>query len=264
MTHPGWRILRTHATNVARSRWLLTYTGLLALVTVLLVWFGGGGGRALLSLVNVVLLLVPLMAVVFGTLYVYNAREFTELLLTQPVSRGAAYLGLVGGLAVPLVVAYLVGVGVPLGITAFTEPSILPSLIMVLAVGALLVLVFTCFAVAVAVRVDDRAWGLGAGLLVWLVCTVVYDGLILLVLATFRDRPLELPVLVLAMLNPIDVARIELLLTFDIAVLLGYTGTVYERVFGGNLGRALALVILLICAAVPMAVGLRWFQRRDF
>ena len=261
---PGRRILLTHATNVGRSRWLLTYTGLLFLVTTLLIWLGGGGGRALLSLINVVLLLVPLMAVVFGTLYVYHAREFTELLLTQPVSRGSAYGGLVGGLALPLIVAYLVGVGLPLGVAAVREPAILPSLAMVLAVGALLVLVFTCFAVALAVRVDDRAWGLGAGLLVWLGCTVVYDGLILLLLATFRDQPLELPVLVLAMLNPIDVARIELLLTFDIAALLGYTGTVYERAFGGATGRVLAMGILLACASVPLLVGLRWFRRRDF
>ncbi|MBM4187752.1 MAG: ABC transporter permease [Gemmatimonadetes bacterium] len=258
------RIIATHATNVGRSRWLLVYTGLLALAAVLLVWLGGSAARALVSLINVVLLLVPLMAVVFGTLYVYNAREFTELLLTQPVERDAAYFGLVGGLAVPLVVAFLVGVGVPLGFAAFSDLTILPGIVALLGVGTLLVLVFTAFAVALAVRVEDRAWGLGAALLVWLVCTVIYDGLILLLLATVRDRPLEIPVLVMTMLNPIDVARIQLLLTFDIAALLGYTGTVYERVFSGLLGRSLAVVVLLVCAMVPLLVGRFWFRRKDF
>jgi Cu-processing system permease protein len=261
---PALLIGMTHAKNVGRSRWLLGYGALLLLVTLLLAQFGGGGSRALLSLVNVVLLLVPLMAVVFGTLYVYNSREFTELLLTQPVGRGSAYLGLVAGLAIPLVTAFLVGVGLPLGLLAFSEPGVLAPLLLLLAVGAMLVFVFTSFAVWVAVVVDDRARGLGAALLVWLFCTVVYDGLILLVLATFRDQPLEAPVLALILLNPIDVARIQLLLTFDVAALLGYTGTVYQRVFGTGLGRVLAFAVLGVCAAVPLAAGYRWFRRRDF
>jgi Cu-processing system permease protein len=261
---PTWKIGVTHAKNVGRSRWLLGYGALLLVVTILLAQFGGSGNRALLSLVNVVLLLVPLMAVVFGTLYVYNSREFTELLLTQPVGRGSAYLGLVGGLAIPLVAAFLIGVGLPLGVLAFGETAIIGPLLLLLAVGAMLVLVFTAFAVCVAVVVDDRAWGLGAALLVWLFCTVVYDGIILLVLATFRDRPLEAPVLALIFLNPIDVARIQLLLTFDVAALLGYTGTVYQRVFGTGLGRVLAFVVLAICAAVPFTAGYRWFRSRDF
>lgn len=257
------KILRTHARNVARSRWLLSYAAMLLLVTLLLVEFGGSGARALLSLVNVVLLLVPLMSVVFGTLYVYNAREFTELLLTQPVGRGAAYFGLAGGLIFPLVGAFLLGIGLPLGVLAVREPTVVAPLAVLLSVGALLVFVFTAFAVAVAVLVEDRAWGLGAALLVWLLCTVIYDGLILLVLATFRDRPLEAPVLGLIMLNPIDVARIQLLLTFDVAALLGYTGTVYERVFGTGLGRVLAYLIMAVCGAVPLTIGFLTFRRRD-
>jgi Cu-processing system permease protein len=261
---PTLRIALTHARNIGRSRWMVGYTALLVVVTILLAKFGGSGGRALLSLINVVLLLVPLMAVVFGTLYVYHSREFTELLLTQPVGRGSAYLGLVAGLATPLLVAFLLGVGVPLGVFAIGEAGLIGPLLSLLGVGGLLVLVFTAFAVCVAVVVEDRAWGLGAALLVWLFCTVIYDGIILLILASFRDRPLEAPVLALILLNPIDVARIRLLLTFDVAALLGYTGTIYQRFFGGGLGTVLSVVVLGVCAAVPLAAGYRWFRRKDF
>ena len=76
-----------------------------------------------------------------------------------------------------------------------------------LAVGVALTLVFTAFALCVAVLFDDRAWGLGAALLVWLACTVVYDGFILLVLTTFRDYPLETPALILTSLNPVTGTR---------------------------------------------------------
>ena len=250
--------------NVARSPAVIGYALVLFAITELLLQFGGSGVRALLSLVNVALTLLPLVSVVFGTLYVYNAREFIELLLAQPVSRGSLYLGLFGGLVIPLLAAFLLGVGAPLAIRALGEPEIVRPLVTLLTVGCLLTAVFTAFALCVAVLVEDRARGLGAALLVWLGCTVVYDGLILLVLTTLRDRPLELPVLVLTFLNPIDLGRVVLLLTFDEAALMGYTGTVFERMFGTVSGLAAAFGMLALCAVVPLWFGARWFRRKDF
>ena len=101
-------------------------------------------------------------------------------------------------------------------------------------------------------------------LLVWLACTVVYDGVILLVLTTFRDYPLETPVLVLTFLNPIDLARVVLLLTFDVALLMGYTGTVFARMFGTTGGLVAAFAMLLVCAVIPLRAGYQWFRRKDF
>ncbi len=240
------------------------HTVLLLGVTLLLLRFGGSGERALLSLVNVVLLRVPLVSVVFGTLYVYNAREFIELLLAQPVKRGAVYLGIFGGLAIPQVAALLVGVGGPLVLPATGEPAIIRPLVMLVGVGVCLTLVFTAFALCVAVLVEERSRGFGMALLVWLGCTVIYDGLILLVVTLFRDYPLETPVLILTFLNPVDLARVVLLLTFDVAILMGYTGTVFAELFGTGAGIATAFGVLLVCAVVPLVAGLRWFERKDF
>jgi Cu-processing system permease protein len=258
------RVLGSQLRNVIRSRWLIGYALLLLAASSLLLQFGGTGARALLSLVNVVLLLIPLVSVVFGTLYVYNAREFIELLLAQPVGRGATYLGLFGGLALPQIAALLVGVGGPLVIQAVREPAIGRPLVMLLAVGVFLTLIFTAFALGVAVLCEERSRGLGAALLVWLGCTVVYDGLILLVLTTFRDHPLETPVLILTFLNPVDLGRVVLLLTFDLALLMGYTGTIFARMFGTTSGLLAAFTMLTACAAVPLLIGYRWFRRKDF
>jgi Cu-processing system permease protein len=258
------RVLSSQLRNVARSRWIPWYTGLLALVTSLLIYFGGNGARALLSLVNLVLLLLPLVSVVFGTLYVYQAREFIELLLAQPVGRGSVYLGLFGGLFLPLVASLLVGVGLPVGIVAVGDPAAVRPLVFLLAAGVALTAVFTAFSLCVAVLVDDRARGLGLALLVWLGCTVLYDGLILGVISAFGSYPLETPVLILTLLNPVDLARIVLLLTFDVSALLGYTGTIYERMFGTGAGIAMSFVMLAVCCAVPLGLGYRWFRRKDF
>ncbi|HTL04708.1 MAG TPA: ABC transporter permease subunit, partial [Gemmatimonadales bacterium] len=179
------RVLAAQLRNVARSRWILAYGLLLLGLTELLLRFGGSGERALLSLLNVVLLLLPLVSVVFGTLYVHNAREFIELLLAQPVGRGSLYLGLFGGLVLPLAGAFLLGVGLPLLLQGGGAPGYLRHCVLLLGAGVLLTLVFTAFALCVAVRLADRAWALGAALLVWLFCSLVYDGVILLVTTLF-------------------------------------------------------------------------------
>ena len=258
------KVLASQLRDVGRSRWMLGYALLLLLATELLLRFGGSGERALLSLLNVVLLLLPLMSVVFGTLYVHNAREFLELLLAQPVGRGALFAGLFGGLVIPLAGAFLLGVGGPLLLQGGGEPGYYAHCALLLSAGVLLTLVFTAFALCVAVRFDDRAWALGVALIVWLFCTLVYDGLILLVTTLFGNYPLEGPLLALTFLNPVDLARVLLLLSFDISALLGYTGAVYERFFQGGWGGGLAVLALLLCAAVPFLFGLRWFRRKDF
>jgi Cu-processing system permease protein len=258
------KVMASQLRNVARSRWIAGYAILLALLTWLLLRFGGTGERALLSLLNVVLLLLPLVTVVFGTLYVYTAREFIEMLLAQPVGRGALYTGLFAGLVLPLGGAFLLGVGLPLLFLGSGGSGFAGQAAMLLSVGLLLTLVFTAFSLCVAVLIEDRARGLGAALFVWLLTTLIYDGLILLVTTTFDRYPLEGPLLGMMFLNPVDLGRVLLLLSFDISALMGYTGAVYQRFFDGPGGVLLALLMLGVCAGVPFLLGLHWFRRKDF
>jgi hypothetical protein len=74
---------------------VLGYALLLLALTEAMSLLGGGGPRAVLSLMNVVRIVVPLVSIVFGTMYLYGAREFTEL-LAQPVGRRALFSGLYG------------------------------------------------------------------------------------------------------------------------------------------------------------------------
>jgi Cu-processing system permease protein len=256
------RVLSSELRNVARSRWVIGYALLLLAGTILLLRFGGSGERALLSLLNLVLLLLPLVSVMFGVLYVHNAREFIELLLAQPVSRGALYTGLFAGVALPLIGAFLLGVGIPL-LAQGGDSTYYQRAALLLGVGGLLTTTFTAFAVAVAVRFDDRARALGFALLIWLGCAVLYDGLLLLVTSLFANYPLETPLLVLVFLNPVDLARVTLLMSFDVSALMGYTGAVYQRFFGPT-GMGLALAMLLVTGLVPWLLGRRWFLRKDF
>ena len=258
------KILGYQLRDIARNRWVLGYAGLLLLLTEALFQLGGDAGRVVLSLLNLVLILVPLVALVFGTLYLYSAREFIELLLAQPVGRGAMFAGLWGGLALPLSGALVIGVGLPFLFHLGDGTAPLRPALVLLGTGVLLTLAFTAIAFLIALRWEDRARGFGVALLTWLGCAVLYDGLVLLVVAVFHRWPLETPLRVLTLLNPLDLGRVLLLLDFDVAALLGYTGAVFQRFLGTSLGLAVATGALLLWTALPLAFGVRRFRRRDF
>lgn len=80
-------VLRAGLRDLSRNRWIVAYAAAFFLIPEGLFWFGGTGPQVVLSLLNVVLLVVPLVALIFGTIHVYASREFVELLLAQPVRR---------------------------------------------------------------------------------------------------------------------------------------------------------------------------------
>jgi Cu-processing system permease protein len=80
----------------------------------------------------------------------------------------------------------------------------------------------------------------------------------------FGDRAIERPMLGLMIANPVDLARVLLLLQFDLSALMGYTGAVFQRFFSGARGTAIAASALAVWVVAPVLFGLRMFERRDF
>jgi Cu-processing system permease protein len=64
--------------------------------------------------------------------------------------------------------------------------------------------------------------------------------------------------------NPVDLARVLLLMQFDASALMGYTGAVFEKFFGGGSGIATAVAALALWVTAPVALGVRAFRKRDF
>lgn len=259
-----YKIARTQARDALRSRWIAVYTLFFLLATEGLLRFSGDGAKAVLSLSSAALIVVPLVTLVLSTIYVYNAREFTELLLAQPIRRSTLFSGLYLGLAVPMAAGFVAGVGLPLLIRGGGDPAQRGAVIALLAVGLLLTFVFTAIAFAIALGTDDRLRGLGVALGLWFVVALLYDGMVLVVVAMFGDYPIERALLGLTFANPVDLARVVLLLKLDVAALMGYTGAVFQRFFGGPLGITLAFAALILWAVVPYALGTRQFRRKDF
>ncbi len=258
-----FKVLKYELRNVLRGRWLIAYALFFLILTEALLRFGGAGERALLSLMNVVLFVIPLMSLIFGTIYLYGAREFNELLLSQPVHRRQLFGGLYLGLGVPLTLAFAGGTALPF-LARLGAAGGAVTLLLLLTIGAALTFVFTAIAFLIAVRLDDRAQGLGAAVLLWLMLAVVYDGMVMVVATTFADYPIEKPMLALMLLNPLDLARVVLLMSFDAAALMGYTGAVFQQFFGSLAGAGAATAALLAWIGVPLAGALLLFDRKDF
>lgn len=244
--------------DIVRNKVVIAYTLFLFVVSMSLFQMEENSSKAMLSLLNIVLIVVPLISLVFSTIHWYNSYEFTELMLTQPISRKKVLLSSFAGVSTSLVTAFLLGVGVPVLIYNFTSTGI--SLLLI---GCLLSIVFTSIAFLASVKSKDKARGIGVALMLWFYFALIFDGLILLVLFTFSEYPLEKITLALSSLNPVDLGRIFMMLHMDVSALMGYTGAMYKDFFGSSAGLLYTLGIMLLWVVVPITLALRSFRKKD-
>lgn len=258
------KILKYELQDVVRSKWLFVYAAFFFLITYGLFSFGGNSTQVLLSLMNIVLVLIPLVGIVFGTMYVYHSREFVELLLSQPVRRKSIYRGVFSGLAVPLALSFTVGTTLPFLFFGTEQAADWITLAALLSAGTVLTFVFVALAFVVSLKNEDRLKGFGISILLWFFFAILYDGLVLFSAYAFGDYPLEKAMIVLSVLNPIDLARIIMLLNFDISALMGYTGAIFKQFFGSGIGIGIGIASLAVWFALPFFLGQRAFDKKDF
>lgn len=250
--------------SALRSRGVLIFGIAMFLVAEAVLRLAGSGSRAMVSMLQVVLLVVPLVSMTFGVIAWHASREFNELLLTQPVDRRSLFTGLYLGLVTPLAGAFLIGASLPFLIHRAITPDALPLFFALIGSGVALAFVFGGLAILIGVLIDDRLRAVGIALMVWLLLTVAYDGLVLLVATTLADYPLERPMLALTLANPVDLARVLIVLQSDNAAMMGYTGAVMSRFLGSAAGTTLALAAMAVWILLPALAGRRAFARRDF
>jgi Cu-processing system permease protein len=258
------KILKYTLYDLARSRWTYLYFGFYLIFAGGLLSLSGDVSKVVISMMNVILILCPLVATMFGVMYFYNSREFIELLLAQPVPRTHITLGMYLGIALSLSMSLALGVGLPFvmyGILASTE---IWDFFVLIIDGVVLSFIFSGLAFCIALRHENRIKGFGLALLTWLFFAVIYGGLFLLLLMLFREYPLEHMTLGMSILNPIDLSRILLLLKLDISALMGYTGAVFQKFFGTYLGLGIATIALGLWVVTPVYVLRRITRYRDF
>jgi Cu-processing system permease protein len=252
------KIIKYILLDIVRNKIVLAYTGILLAISFTVFGLEDNTQKGLLTLLNLVLFIVPLVCVIFSTIYIYNSSEFVELLLSQPIKRKSIWLSLYTGLAGALSLSFLAGVGIPLLLYDRSATGIT-----LLVMGMFLSIIFVSIAMLASVGTRDKARGIGVSIMLWLYFALVFDGIVLFLLFQFADYPIEKAMVGVSALNPVDLARIMVLLKMDVSALMGYTGAIFKDFFGTQQGILVSMVVMAIWATAPLLLSLRKFNRKD-
>lgn len=255
----GRSILKYVFYDTIRSKWMILYTLVLLLASSGLMYFSHDETKSIASILNIVLIIIPLVSIIFSSMHFYNSKEFIQMLLTQPVNRNSIFRAEYLGISVSLSSGFIAGVIVPLSFYGFTKAHLF-----LLISGVFLSFIFSAIALLFSIMIDEKVKGMGILLFLWLFFSVLYDGLILIIYFTFSDYPLEKFTILMTLLNPVDISRILILLNLDLSALLGFTGATFLKFFGSMSGIFITIIFLFLWIIFPIFFAYRKFKNKNF
>jgi len=259
-----------------RSRWTQVFATVFAALSLAVAVSGyvlsGGHGvqdfsRTTASLVQLVLLLVPLAALLMGVLTLIPDRGAAELLFSQPVSRRTILLGRITGLLMALTAAQLIGFGAA-GLVIYSnagEAGFAGFALLVLG-SAILTLVFLGLAALVSVGSAGRrrTRALSLGLVVWFVTAILVDLAALGIASLLPSGAASRVLIVSVLANPSGALRTGAFLALEGTAAFGAGSLALLRFTRGPAGAALLIALsLLFWAVIPPFLAARRLQRTD-
>jgi Cu-processing system permease protein len=276
----GTRVLalcaRQELVLAVRSRWTQIFAVVFAALSLAVAASGyiltGGSGvqdfaRTAASLVQLVLLLVPLTALLLGVLALGSDRGTAELLFSQPVSRGVILCGRVLGLFQALVAAQMIGFGAA-GLVIHAQSGEDGILGFLTVIAASVVLTAVCLALAALIAAGNvarrRSRALAIALVVWFVMAVVFDLAALGAASMLRSGSASRLLITAALANPVDAVRTGALLGIEGTAAFGPASLALLRFTGGSAQAGVLLAMsLLLWFIVPMVIAVRRLSNVD-
>jgi Cu-processing system permease protein len=274
--HPLWLFAREELTLALRSRWTQIFAFVFAALALLVAGSGyvltGGRGvqdfaRTAVSLVQLVLLLVPLTALLIGVLSLAPERGAAELVYSQPVARRTILLGKLLGLFQALAAAQALGFGAA-GLVVYSqsgEEGLGRFLLLVL--GSL---VTTAVFLGLAALISARAVGrrrtraLAVALVVWFAAVVLVDVAALGLASALPSGTASRLLVVSVLANPVGAVRTGTLLGIEGSGAFGAASLAFFRFTGGELGAAVLIGLSLgLWILVPPALAVWRLRRAD-
>lgn len=252
------RIIKIILLDILKSKIVIAYTLVLAILSWSSFALEDNSSKGILTVLNVILFTVPLVSILFATIYLYNSAEFIELLLSQPIKRKKIWISLFLGLSLSMILAFFIGAGIPLLLNSFDSVGF-----MMITIGCLISVIFTALAFLSSIVTRDKAKGIGIAIMTWLFFALIFDGLVLFLLFQFQDYPIENAMVGMTALSPIDLARIQILLHLDVSAMMGYTGAIFKDFFGTSLGLIVSFGLLALWAILPFITSLKKFNKKD-
>lgn len=270
-----WLIACKEMRDSLRNRWFMLDAVAFAVLTVAmsylsLIGSGLGGfagfGRTTAALVNLVLLVVPLMALTVGAGGFATERERGTLayLLAQPLTRSeilfGKYIGLTTALLAALAGGFAIGaLVIALHGSASGGGGITPFLMLV---GLTFVLCMSMLSVGVLISIisNRSSVALGAAIILWLAMVFLCDLGLMGSTVVFKLQASQ--IFQLALINPLQVFKMAVLSSLHTSLdVLGPAGLYASDSYGSWLGLiftgCLALWVL-----IPLTAAWAAFTRR--
>lgn len=257
--------------DARRNRWFLLYALAFAGLSLALAWMtlsgvGSGGlagyGRTSASLINLILLIVPLMGLTLGALSLAGEREKGTLLylMAQPMTQMELLLGKFIGLALALMAAITMGFGLTAVLIAFSGGADSSTYLTLLALACLLAVASLSVGYLISATVQRGATAVGLALFVWLI--LVFFGDLGLMGSALVMRLDVGQLFWLALLNPLQLFKIAAILDLRSNLeVLGPAGVYAYRTFGTRL-LPLLVGLLLAWGVLPFVTAIQIFKRK--
>ena len=259
-----------------RSRWTQIFAVVFAALALAVASSGyvlsGGSGvqdfsRTAVSLVQLVLLLVPLSSLLIGVLSLAPERGAAELLFSQPVSRRTVLAGQCLGLFAALAAAEAIGFGAA-GLVIFSHAGGdgAAGFLLLFLCSVLLTAVFLSLAALLAAGAVGRrrARALALALVVWFVAIVLFDVAALGVASLLPSGPASRVLIVSVLVNPADAVRTGALLGLQGTTAFGSASLAFLRFTKGPVGAtALLSLSVVLWIVLPFAWAARRLERAD-
>jgi Cu-processing system permease protein len=259
-----------------RSRWTQTFAVAFAVLALAVAVSGyvlsGGSGvqdfsRTAASLMQLVILLVPLTALLLGVLALASDRGNAELLFSQPVARATILLGRVAGLYQALISAQAIGFGAA-GLVIYSragEDGIVGFLVVV---AAAFVLTGVCLGLAAFIAAGNigrrRSRALAVALVVWLVLVVLADLAALGAASVLRSGAASRLLISAAIVNPVGAVRTGALMLIEGTAAFGSASLALLRFSGGPVRAGLLLAgSIAVWLVLPFWAAARRLSRAD-
>lgn len=269
-----FEIAREELTINIRNKWTLIYAGVFSLLVVSISYFGmmaeGFAGmqnftRTSASILNLVLYIVPLVALVMGTLSFTGDKGSTELLFSQPVSRAEVLLGKLLGVFFSMALSTLVGfILAGFVIIAGSGTDGISRYVAFVGLSLLLSLVFLSLSVVTATLSRRKSKAFGLALVLWFFFVLFYDLIAIGGTLVLEGQSANTFLFISLFGNPVDMVRVASLISLDNVTIFGASGAVLVRFLGGTSASiALLLVALAFWIGAPLLLSHRLLQRQD-
>lgn len=270
-----WTLAKKELSDALRNRWFVLYTlafsGLslafsyLSLAGAGMVGFAGFG-RTAASLINLVLLIVPLLALTIGAQSLAGEQERNTLayLLAQPISRADVFVGKYLGLALSLLASLLLGFGASGVVMALNGTGASDPAVYLILVTLAFLLSLTMLSVGFLISALSRRAGVavGVGLFLWL-AYVFFGDLGLMGTAIVLRIPIA-NLFWLSLVNPLQVFKLAAILNIQATLdILGPAGLYAMRQVGDDLVWLLLAGLVWWIVAPAMVAFLRFATKGD-